>query len=391
MATKSNFRLSDFKSALKTTGVLRNSRFELVVYPPLILQGSIDTKAISIRCHTGHLPAFNVTVVDYQVGQGQMRKMPKGYDQGHTLEFSFFNDIHSKVYDGLLRWSKMVIANNTENSYTINYFNNFVGSVIVKQLDDGDNVRYGYTLKDAYPIKIDTVNFDSSERDMAQVVKITFAFRYARTLDETKADDIANSPAKKITLETAVIDPTIKTRDRKYSTSNGKYKTRTTKERVIDIADNTMGRAAVRKKGAGLTYQQKYDSSSIRISASRIKGRGVNASQIDYIQTSNTQMQAALSSLDGDVINPTWLATQTQYQALTTDANIFYAESIDGIQQYEAIKAEIPVIDGLHSDVSDLKIIYANVTNSQAEMNIDYSEFEQAVNDFNNTTTISVG
>jgi len=182
---KSDFKLEDFKASIMQGGVARNTRFEITFHPP---EGGIHSvvnmanrKEMSIRCHAGSIPPFTVETRDYQIGSGQIRKMPIGINHGNTLEFSFYNDAKSIIYQTLLAWSHAVLAHaNVDNDHSLNYYDQYAASkIIIKQLDEQDNVRFTFALHESYPILVEKVGLDSTNVDTAQTISLTLTYRYA--------------------------------------------------------------------------------------------------------------------------------------------------------------------------------------------------------------------
>lgn len=387
---KSSFSLSDFKASIKAKGILRPTRFEVVLFPPTELLKSMDTKEISIRCHTAQMPPFHVKTVDYTVGQGQLRKMPKGYEQGHHIDFTFYNDLGANVYNGLLAWSKYTLASKEENNYSLNYFDSFIGTVEVRQLDERDNIRYGYSLKEAYPMSIDIVELDSGHVDTPQLIKVTIAYRYARTLDEVKLDSAANSPFNKLNVVSAVIDDTNIRGKGNYSTSTGLYKTRTTNYDSTEYIDPTIKPIALRKKGAGLPYQTLYANATSAIYVANRKGRGVYTQQYQFMDYATSTMNTAFASGSIQTINTSWNSVLNEKSNLVVETNSFFADTVSCINQYAEIKSQIPENDPIISSMNELMTTYGDVSDAQINSNIIVDDIQNKVDEYNSNSVLTI-
>lgn len=388
---KSSFSLSDFKASIKSNGILRPTRFEVVLFPPTELLKSMDTKEISIRCHTAQMPPFHVKTVDYTVGQGQLRKMPKGYEQGHHIDFTFYNNISASVYNGLLAWSKYSMASKEENNYSINYFDNFIGTVEIRQLDERDNIRYGFSLREAYPISIDVIDLDSGHVDTPQLVKVTIAYRYARTLEEVKLDSASNSTFSKLNIVSAVIDDTNKYGARgKISTSTGMFKTRTTNYDSSEYIDPTIKPVVLRKKGAGLPYATLYANATSAIFVANRKGRGVYVNHYQFVDYATTTMNGAFSTGNILTINSSWSDVKDRSTNLTADTNSFFSDTVSCINQYNEIKPLIPENDPIIGSMNELMTTYSDVSDAQINTNITMDDLQNKVDEYNSTSTLTI-
>src|SRR5574343_95755 len=379
---KSSFSISDVKASVKSKGVLRPTRCEVILFPPQEIIKGMNIKEISIRCHTAHLPPFNIKTVDYSIGQGQVRKMPKGYEQGHIMEFTFYNDIGANVYNGLLQWSKYVLASKEINNYTLNYFYSYTGSVEIRQLDERDNIRYGYSLRDAYPISIDAVDLDSSHVNEAQLVKATIAFRYARTLEEVKLDNASSTASNKLNIATAVIDDINKYVSKgKYTTSSGVFKTRSQNYVSSGALDPTMTSVAKRAKGSGLPYNELYISCTNAIATTRTKGIGVYDDQHQYMNYASTSMDSALSVGILGTINSTWSSVLLQKNALTSSVDSFFSDVVSTVSKFNEIKPQLPENDQLETDMNDMLNTYRDVVNTQVDVNVMIDDYQSSVDE----------
>ena len=177
---KSVYNIDNLKASLKKNGILRNSRFEVTFHPPTGAIPDIDVRELSIRCHECSTPDYRIETEKYTVGQGLPRNMPVAFSHGHHVEFSFYNDSQSNIYRALMLWFDFVRASKKPNDFTLRYYDQYAtGKIIIKQLDDNDNVKMTFELHEAYPVEVDDVDYDSSEQDTAQTVEVKVVYRYA--------------------------------------------------------------------------------------------------------------------------------------------------------------------------------------------------------------------
>lgn len=386
--TKSMFSLSDFKSSIKSNGVARDTRFEVVIYPPTTI--NTNSKEISIRCHTAFMPPFNLKTRDYIVGQGQTRKMPVNFDNGMDLEFTFYNNYKGSVYADLLKWAKMVSPNSKENDHTINFVSDILGNVYVQQLDEQDNVRQGWELKDAYPIIVDTISLDSGHLDAVQLVKVHITYRYAITLDESASLNELTSPD-------ALFNQAIgsyKNTDKTYgglTTAKGNYKNRTRVYDPYETPDPTLVTAVTTAKGTGLTPDELYTYTIQYISSTRNKGSGFYTDdQLLFMGSDVQNMNSAINTGDSNIISTTFAAFSNAYNSVKSKATSFFSNVADAIKSYMSVKDNVPTNDPIHSEMSSLQSTYNSVYTEQLSIDATYNNISKQVNSPNSNVSITI-
>lgn len=358
---KSNFNLSDFKSSIKLNGISRNSRFEITFTPPIGVPGLVDSREISIRCHTGSLPPINIKTKDYIDGQGQIRKMPVNYDHGHVLTFTFYNDVRSRVYSGLLAWSNNVAYTPIANDHRINYYNNFTGSIDVKQLDEQDNVRYAYKLFEAYPITVHQVDLKSDEHDTAQLITVDFAYRYARSLDAVASDDIiATQPRER---ETVV---------RKYFPSG---------------TDEPINPTIKQQKGKGVSTEEKYQQCLNTATETYLYGNEISPQLREINEQFQIDISDALLTQDKQINLDMLDSIKNRNGAIFVKTSDFFARTANVELQYQDLSSTLSPVDPLHTEISILKSTYATVSAEQSSIDYTISSYERVIiNTFPNSS-----
>lgn len=375
---KSMFNLSDFKATIKSNGVAKDTRFEVVMYPPTYLQ--LNAKELSLRCHTASMPAFNVKTRDYIVGQGQTRKMPVNFDNGGTIELSFYNNYKGTVYSDLVEWTKLVSPNISENDHTINFVSGIYGKIIIQQLDERDNVRQGWELRDAFPISVDAVPLDSGHIDHVQLVKVHISYRYAMTLKDVQTlesnplstavfKDMNNSYASRVRAS------------RSLTTAKGAYAKRNRGYSPFETPDPTMiSIVADTGKGKGLTPEQYYSYVSQFVNTSRLKGIGIyTEDQTDWMLQSLPTMTSALETQNKQVITDAFHIFSTSYNNIRTKSNSFFGDVSSCVGSYDSIKDSLIPTDPLIESMFNLQFVYKDVYNTQLDMDKSFNYINDIV------------
>ena len=362
---KSMFNLSDFKATIKSNGVAKDTRFEVVMYPPTYLQ--LNAKELSLRCHTASMPAFNVKTRDYIIGQGQTRKMPVNFDNGGTIELSFYNNYKGTVYSDLVEWTKLVSPNISENDHTINFVSGIYGKIVIHQLDERDNVRQGWELRDAFPISVDAVPLDSGHLDRVQIVKVHISYRYAMTLKDVQK--LESNPLSSVRTS------------RSLTTSKGTYTKRSRGYSPFDTPDPTMiSIISNTGKGKGLTPEQYYSYVTQFVTTSRLKGIGIyTEDQTDWMLQSLPTMTSALETQNKQVITDAFHIFSTSYNDIRNKSNSFFGDVSSCVGSYDSIKDSLIPTDPLIESMFNLQFVYKDVYNTQLDMDKSFNYINDIV------------
>ncbi len=170
------FNVNDLVSSLNKTGVAHTSHFELQVTGPG--ETSVE-QSIMMRCDTVDLPSRTAQVAEYRV-YGPIRKVPYGgvyADVGATIILS--EDMREREYFEL--WHDKIMGTGVfktggNGKYNPSYYDDFKGTVTIRQFGNSGSEMSVYTLNEAYPISIAPVQMSWAGAEVAKQT-ISFAFR----------------------------------------------------------------------------------------------------------------------------------------------------------------------------------------------------------------------
>ena len=101
-------------------------------------------------------------------------------------------------------WQKVTYNPNT---YDINYYKEYVGSIDIYQLNEQDERTYGVRLEEAFPKTVAVLPYGHGNTNSIQKVSVEFAYRYFRnlatekdrkSLDNTLQDILKNSVLRQV-------------------------------------------------------------------------------------------------------------------------------------------------------------------------------------------------
>ena len=160
-------------------------------------------RRISFRCDSISIPARslrtqvngNIYGPTHQIVQGQVFA---------PVEASFYcgSDLAERYF--FEEWQKITYNPDT---YNINYYKEYIGSIEIYQLNEKDERTYGCKLEECFPVTIGALPYSHGSNNQIQKVSVEFAYRYWRniatepkkaSLDSTLQDILKNSLLRQV-------------------------------------------------------------------------------------------------------------------------------------------------------------------------------------------------
>ena len=199
-------------------GFARPSRYEVFFFPPIgksqsnsmsqsmaTMFGDGTARKTALRCQSFEFPGRNLDTAPDTNIYGPTREIVQGYSFAETTAvFQCSSDMKEKRFFEV--WQRLAYNPQT---WAMQYYNDYVGSIKIFQLDETDRQRYGVELVEAFPKTIAAQALDYSTVNAIQTVSVTFSYRYWKDLkDEADlpkpltdriADAVLNTVESKIT------------------------------------------------------------------------------------------------------------------------------------------------------------------------------------------------
>lgn len=178
------FNVNTMVSSLNKSGLAKSSHFEVFI------QGGGDIESerqLSYRAETVDIPGRSITSVEHKFqNYGPINKVAYGQVYGDiTVQFLLSQDMREKEYFEI--WQNKMVGtgaftqNNGQAFYNTNYFDNYAGTVEIRQYGSHGNLHSIHTLNDAYPLIINPITMGWGE-DTAARLGVTFAYRNYKCL-----------------------------------------------------------------------------------------------------------------------------------------------------------------------------------------------------------------
>jgi hypothetical protein len=173
------FNINNMIAGMNKSGVAKTSHFEVFIQGG----GDMETeRQLSYRAETVDIPGRSVTTVEHKFqNYGPVNKVAYGQVYGDvTVQFLLSEDMREKEYFEI--WQDKMVgtgafnASNGQNAYNTKYFDDYSGTVEIRQYGSQGELRSIHTLNDAYPIIVNPVTMNWGE-DAAARMGVTFAYR----------------------------------------------------------------------------------------------------------------------------------------------------------------------------------------------------------------------
>ena len=203
-------------------GYAKQNRYEVIILLPTGVTGDGDgmgtsakagyvtsnlhgetARRISFRCDSISIPARslrtqvngNIYGPTHQIVQGQVFA---------PVEASFYcgSDLAERYF--FEEWQKITYNPDT---YDINYYKEYIGSIEIYQLNEQDERTYGCKLEECFRVTIGALPYAHASNNSIQKISVEFAYRYWRNiatepqkanLDSTLQDIIQNSVLRNV-------------------------------------------------------------------------------------------------------------------------------------------------------------------------------------------------
>ena len=165
--------------------------------------GGETARRISFRCDSISIPGRNLRT---QMN-GNIYGPPHEIVQGQTfapVEATFYcgSDLAERYF--FEEWQKVTYNPNT---YDINYYKEYVGSIDIYQLNEQDERTYGCKLEEVFPKTVAALAYSHGSNNQIQKVSVELAYRYWRNiatepkkaaLDSTLQDILKNTVLRQV-------------------------------------------------------------------------------------------------------------------------------------------------------------------------------------------------
>ncbi len=138
-----------------------------------MLQMSKDMgRQMNIHCDSISMPGHDLQTTEHTTF-GPEKVIAVGHGFKGTITASFYADLYLRERHYLEAWQRIVVNNLTHKA---GYYDDYIGSMKIYQLDNDGNATYGIEATEVYPEQISAVAYDYSRT--SSIVKLSCEFQY---------------------------------------------------------------------------------------------------------------------------------------------------------------------------------------------------------------------
>lgn len=186
------FNVNNLMSSINKTGIAKSSHFEVQITAPL--DGVMEETLMS-RADTAELPGRSLMTAEYKFSNyGPINKVPYGGQTytDSTISFICSEDLREKEYFEI--WQNKIVNTGafetgsgqsdffgyTQSKFNTKYFDEYLGTITIRQYGSAGELRSIHTLNEAYPLIISPISMNWGQDEIVKL-SITFAYRNYKT------------------------------------------------------------------------------------------------------------------------------------------------------------------------------------------------------------------
>ena len=156
-------------------------------------KGDGTVRKTGLRCESISFPGRNLDTTPDTNIYGPTREIVNGFSFAEiTGTFVCSSDMREKLF--FETWQSLAFNPQT---WSLGYYDDYVGSIDIHQLDEQDNKRYGVQLVECFPKTIAEQSLGYGQNDTLHRINVTFSYRYWKNL--TDEADLPKSLQERIT------------------------------------------------------------------------------------------------------------------------------------------------------------------------------------------------
>jgi hypothetical protein len=174
---KASFNLSQFIGAVREDSLARVNRFEVFINPPagMINKNRSNAGAVSLYCEMASLPPVNISTKSFKIF-GPTYQRPFGAEYGgEGISLTFHVDRDMQVKKFFDDWTATVVD---PDSGLVNYQEDYISTINLRQLDEQENVTYEIELHEAFPRSVNLLELNNSAQNQTHRLNVLFAYRF---------------------------------------------------------------------------------------------------------------------------------------------------------------------------------------------------------------------
>jgi len=218
--------LQEFITSMsKAKGFARTSKYAVVITPPTNLERLVSAAAasdtissssennlldmqsmsthigrqVNLHCNSVSLPGHDLQAQDVQHGSAPGRQMVTSHDYAGTIAASFYLDSHLRERHFFEKWQRMAVNTNTHKA---NYYDDYIGSMEIFQLDGNGEITYGIKATEVYPTTLAGIEYAYANTNQIATQAVQFQYRQWFNMTEESISSYRGSDSYNLILKT---------------------------------------------------------------------------------------------------------------------------------------------------------------------------------------------
>lgn len=189
MTKKSNFNIENFREKVKTEGLSKSNRFE-VFFSNIPGSDSETSALMTMFCDQSIIPGYKIETKTHTVNT-ETKQRPVFVDfGGGGMPMQFILDRRMQIKYAFDAWQNLIV---NRKDYTVGYSKSYTTDILIRQLDQNDNIMYEAKLIDAFPRDIGVSSLDHNSTNTVQKLNVTFSYTRWELLNEKATENVINS------------------------------------------------------------------------------------------------------------------------------------------------------------------------------------------------------
>jgi len=166
--------IDNFISTLnRSGGMARANKYEIVLDVPGHPGGN-DNRLIELHCSTVTMPGHNLEQHTQRLASAPAREIVQGHTYAGNITATFYLDVNLETKIWFDAWQEMTFDRNTHKA---KYYDEYVGTMQIYQLDANGSHTYGIECDEVYPATIGQIEYAYESTDTIATLPIEFAYR----------------------------------------------------------------------------------------------------------------------------------------------------------------------------------------------------------------------
>jgi len=145
---------------------------------------------LNLHCNSISLPGHDLQAQDMQHGSAPGRQMVTSHDYQGTIAATFYLDSHLRERHFFEKWQRMAVNTQTHKA---NYYDDYIGSMEIFQLDGNGEITYGIRATEVYPTTLAGIEYAYANSNQIATQAVQFQYRQWFNLTEESIAGYRNS------------------------------------------------------------------------------------------------------------------------------------------------------------------------------------------------------